>query len=92
MRFLEEIYYLKKDGKNSGTYLRIGATNRKASFENILELERQRNNISYDIDFESLDLSPLYNEFEKQNKVLDINKLNLSKKNTQKFMLQTLYL
>ena len=69
-------YYLKKDGKNSGTYLRIGATNRKASFENILELERQRNNISYDdIDFESLDLSPLYNEFEKQNKVLDINKL-----------------
>lgn len=41
---------------------------------NILDLERQRNNISYneelnyDIDFESLDLSSLYNESEKQNK------------------------
>ncbi len=74
-------YYIKKDGKNSGTYIRIGATNRKASFENIMDLERQRNNISYDeelnygVEFESLDLTPLYTQFEQQNKILDINKL-----------------
>lgn len=29
-------YYLKKLGKNEGTYIRIGATNRKAGYENIL--------------------------------------------------------
>jgi ATP-dependent DNA helicase RecG len=74
-------YYIKKDGKNNGTVIRIGATNRKASFENIMELERQRNNISYDeeinydVDFNSLDLSVIYKEFEKQNKQIDINKL-----------------
>ena len=41
-------YYLKNKGKNNGTYVRIGATNRLANRENILELERQRNYISYD--------------------------------------------
>ena len=39
-------YYVKNEGKNNGTYLRIGATNRKAGFDNILELERQRRNIT----------------------------------------------
>ncbi len=74
-------YYIKKEGKNSGVFIRLGATNRKASFENIIELERQRNNISYDeeinyeVDFKSLDLTPIYKEFEKQKKPIDINKL-----------------
>lgn len=35
-------YYLKTEGKHHGTYIRIGATNRKAGYDNILELERQR--------------------------------------------------
>jgi ATP-dependent DNA helicase RecG len=39
-------YYLKSEGKNNGTYLRIGASNRKADFEHILELERQKRNLS----------------------------------------------
>ena len=70
-------YYLKKEGKNNGTYIRIGATNRKAAFDNILELERQRRNISFDEeinyehDFYSLDLSPIKAKFEKINKTLD---------------------
>ena len=74
-------YYIKKEGKNGGVFLRIGATNRKASLENIIDLERQRNNISYDeeinygVDFQSLDLTPIYKQFEEQNKSIDINKL-----------------
>ncbi len=39
-------YYLKKLGKNEGVFIRVGATNRRASLENILELERQQMNIS----------------------------------------------
>ena len=74
-------YYLKKTGKNSGTYIRIGATNRKAGFENIVELERQRRHISYDeeinydVEFSSLDLTPLLKRFDDQDKKLDENKL-----------------
>ncbi len=70
-------YYLKKYGKNEGAYIRIGATNRKASYENILELERQRMNLSFDqevnreVDFHSLDLSPILDRFTKANKSLD---------------------
>jgi len=74
-------YYLKKEGKNNGTYIRVGATNRKASFENIVELERQRRNISFDeeinyeVEFSLLDLSPLYEVFEKVGKPLTHQKL-----------------
>jgi len=74
-------YYLKKFGKNDGTYIRIGATNRKASFDNIIDLERQRQNISFDeeinynIDYLSLDISPIRNEFFKINKPIDEEKL-----------------
>ncbi|MTI65532.1 MAG: ATP-dependent DNA helicase [Firmicutes bacterium] len=74
-------YYLRKKGKNNGVYIRIGATNRKASFDNILDLERQRRNISFDeeinyeIDFNSLDLSPLKFKFEDINKKIDLEKL-----------------
>jgi ATP-dependent DNA helicase RecG len=72
-------YYLKKYGRDNGVFIRIGATNKKASIDNIMELERQRNNISYDeeinynIDFDTLDLTPIYKQFEKQNKQIDIN-------------------
>lgn len=41
-------YYFKSHGKTEGVYIRIGATNRKASMENIIELERQRSNITFD--------------------------------------------
>ncbi len=74
-------YYLKKEGKNNGTYIRIGATNREASFENIVELERQKRNISYDEEicyekeFKGLDLTILYRRFESLNKQLNIEKL-----------------
>ncbi|CAA6808035.1 MAG: ATP-dependent DNA helicase [uncultured Sulfurovum sp.] len=74
-------YYLKKDGKNHGTYIRVGASNRKAGFENIIELERQRRNISYDeelnyeVELSSLDLSPIYDVFQKVGKNLDEQKL-----------------
>jgi ATP-dependent DNA helicase RecG len=30
---------MKNKEKNEGVYIRVGATNRKASYENILELE-----------------------------------------------------
>lgn len=74
-------YYLKNEGKYNGTYIRIGATNRKASAENISELERQRMNISFaeevnpKIDFYSLDISPIKNRFKEIGKELDIEKL-----------------
>ena len=74
-------YYLKKEGKNNGTYIRVGATNRKASYEHIVELERQRRNSSFDeepnyeVALSSLDLSPLYAVFKKVNKPLDHQKL-----------------
>jgi ATP-dependent DNA helicase RecG len=74
-------YYLKKDGKNNGTYIRIGATNRKAEFENILELERHRRNISFDeeinyeIELETLDLTPIQSKFAAIGKVCDTDKL-----------------
>lgn len=70
-------YYLKKLGKNEGVYIRVGATNRKASYENILELERQRMNISFDqevnleISFASIDVSPIADQFTKLSKIFN---------------------
>ena len=70
-------YYLKNKGKNEGVYIRVGATNRKASHENILELERQRMNISFDqeanreVELDSLDISSLEGGFVQAGKVLD---------------------
>jgi len=75
-------YYLKRDGKNNGTYIRIGATNRKADYQYIVELERQRRHISYDeesnyeVSFDALDLSPVMNRFSKIGKTLDHEKLH----------------
>ena len=39
-------YYLKKLGKAEGTYIRVGATNKKADTALIQQLERERLNIS----------------------------------------------
>ena len=70
-------YHLKNQKKNEGVYIRVGATNRKASFENIIELERLRMNISYDQEvnrkflFESLDVSPIADRFKKLGKTFD---------------------
>lgn len=41
-------HYMKNIGKHEGTFIRVGATNKKADIEYIQELERQRINISYD--------------------------------------------
>ena len=74
-------YYLKNVGKNDGTYIRIGATNRKAGYENILELERQKRNISfdeesnYDYDYSKLDISPIKAKFSEIGKNIDEEKL-----------------
>ena len=68
---------MKKKGKNEGVYIRVGATNRKASHENILELERQRMNISFDeeanreVKLDSLDIFPLEARFAQAGKMLD---------------------
>jgi len=70
-------YYLKSKGKSEGVYIRVGATNRKASYENILELERQRMNISFDqeanreVDLDFLDIASLKGRFARAGKVLD---------------------
>jgi ATP-dependent DNA helicase RecG len=74
-------YYLKAEGKNKGTYLRIGASNRKADFDHILELERQKRNQSFDEelcreeDLSTLDLSPLNARFSALGKPLNDEKL-----------------
>ena len=41
-------YLLKNKDKNNGTYIRVGSSNRKASFEIIEELERQKRKIAFD--------------------------------------------
>jgi len=41
-------YFLKSKGKESGTYIRVGSTNRLASAEIVAELERQSVNRSFD--------------------------------------------
>jgi len=74
-------YYLKDEGKSQGTYLRVGSSNRKADFEHILELERQRRNQSFDEEvyrdttLSALDLRPLLTRFAEIGKPLDPEKL-----------------
>lgn len=74
-------YYIKSEGKHHGAYLRIGASNRKADFDHVLELERQRRNQSFDEEIsreqtmQTLDLSPLEARFAAQGKPLDQDKL-----------------
>lgn len=74
-------YYLKAEGKHQGTYLRIGASNRKAELLQIVELERQRVNQSFDEEiypeqnWHELDLSPLQTRFAAKGKPVDEEKL-----------------
>jgi len=69
-------YYLENDGKDNGCYIRLGATNRQAGPEQIVELERQRLNICfdeqicYDVPLESLNLDSIRERFEKDGKRL----------------------
>ena len=41
-------YHLKSKGVKNGTFIRVGSTNRQASPEMIAEMERQKQNISFD--------------------------------------------
>lgn len=67
-------YFLKEKGKRDGIYVRVGATNKPADIDMIMELERQRRNVSFDeeIDFEKdendLDLERLADDFYKYTK------------------------
>lgn len=62
-------YYLKEKGKKEGTYIRVGATNKPADIEMIMELERQKRNISFDeelnyeLNEDSLDMERLKMDF-----------------------------
>ena len=74
-------YYVKSEGKENGVYIRIGATNRKADRESILELERQRTNISFDeeinyeYEFSSLNYESIKNRLKQVGKELTIEKM-----------------
>ena len=75
-------YYLKSKGKNKGTIIRVGSTNRIANEDIIQELERRKRNISfdsvlnYDISFESIEFES-FKEFynQKTGKTVDTNSL-----------------
>jgi ATP-dependent DNA helicase RecG len=71
----------------------IGATNRPADLDTIVELERQKRHISfdeeicYDVEFQELDLSPLLEKFDNIEKPLNQDKLinlKLIKKDNEK--------
>ena len=78
-------YYIKSKGKLKGTYIRVGATNKLSDEEMIMELERQRRNISfdeecvYDYDLANINLSKLNKEFFKftKRKLNEENLINL---------------
>ena len=85
-------YYVKSEGKENGVYIRIGATNRKADRESILELERQRTNISFDeeinyeYEFSSLNYESIKSRLKQVGKELTIEKmisLKLAKENNK---------
>ena len=74
-------YYIKSMGKENGVYIRVGASNRKASYENILELERQRRNVTFDeeidwdLDYKNLGLKTLKKTFKENRKEFSEEKL-----------------
>ncbi|MGL5122589.1 MAG: RNA-binding domain-containing protein [Fusobacteriaceae bacterium] len=74
-------YFIKNEGIENGVYLRIGATNRKASLENIQELKRQNLGLCYDeeidytVDFKDIDISVLENKFKNIGKSFNISKM-----------------
>ena len=68
-------------GKENGVYIRVGASNRKASYENILELQRQRRNVTFDeeidwdLDYKNLGLKTLKKTFKENRKEFSEEKL-----------------
>lgn len=74
-------YYLKSKGRNLGTFIRLGATNRLASMQYIQELVRQRMNMTFDeqaylnTNITDIDYSSLINRFEQQGKLLTPEKM-----------------
>lgn len=78
-------YFLKKRGKHKGAYIRVGATNKIADTEMLLELERQRRNIfldeeiDYDLNEKDIDFARLQQDFEgyTQRKLKENDLLNL---------------
>lgn len=54
-------YFLKNKGKDQGTFIRVGSSNRLGDKESILRLERLASNISYDAE---LNYSKDFNELE----------------------------
>ena len=74
-------YYIKNLGKENGVYIRVGASNRKAGYENILELERQRRNVTFDeeidwdLDYKNLNLKTLKKFFKENKKEFSEEKL-----------------
>jgi|LGOV01.1.fsa_nt_gb ATP-dependent DNA helicase RecG len=88
-------YYLKKKGKRDGTYIRVGATNKLADMEMLIDLERQRRNISldeevdYDKDESSIHFEQLQRDFQKYTgkKLIfnDLLTLQALKKDKKKF-------
>ena len=74
-------YYLKSVGREQGTYIRLGASNRVASPEHIQQLELQRLNISFDAlanyqyPLEKLNLTVLEEAFKAADKTLTLEKM-----------------
>ena len=75
-------YFLKTKGKNKGTYVRIGAENKIADNEFLLELERNSRNVGFDeevnynFNINEIDISFLENIFKiKANKKITKNDL-----------------
>ncbi|MDX8266394.1 helix-turn-helix domain-containing protein [Acinetobacter pittii] len=74
-------YYLKPVGREQGTYIRLGASNRVASPEHIQQLELQRLNISFDAlanyqyPLEKLNLTVLEEAFKAADKTLTLEKM-----------------
>lgn len=74
-------YFLKSEGKAEGVYIRVGATNRKASPQIIEELQRYKRYVSfdeeinYDITVREPDMLPIKARFAKIGKTLNDEKL-----------------
>lgn len=75
-------YHLKTSTPDQGTYIRIGASNKLADSSILRELERQRNNISYD---EEPDLVTPLEKFDFNKFTIDFEKYTQKKLNDNDF-------
>ncbi|RLD77656.1 MAG: ATP-dependent DNA helicase [Bacteroidetes bacterium] len=77
-------YYLKSKGKNKGTYIRVGSSNRLANEDIILEMERLKRNISFDseafveINYPDIDFTN-FEKIYKRELASDLNESSLKK-------------